>query len=577
MLTTTLPYRMATFNTTAMRKDPGDFGITANTYIPDTKNERLKWLEIALRAQGLGGQQALITIDEHINCAYRVVSDQPVLEHDALETLNDLLARRDSLRKNLTRQANYLAKDITYDIWSLIFRMVLDLVRTDAPVDLLAQPATLLRASLDFAAVNKSWRRYVLHDAALWSFLPVHLGHVLQNDPYEHSQIKMYLDRIGDRIPVHVCARGWTHDDDACTAALRDVFPFLRAGRQSARGPNIKELTIVGIIDENGTGTLKHLPVVFHPLVPALSGLSLLNSSSGIMHALSLPGVPGPTNLRVLTIDLHGTEDWQDDWHFPALFRAIGSSVHSFRLRTNGTPTSLTSDRRPPTQTDIFVTLTELDICLDDIGGCLTGLLFGYHQFIGLQRLTLITHGHWADIGFSWARAGIANWIRPKYLTIVAWVPQNTDPGDKLGFEWVSSAIGDMDSVETLELRGVTGVNSHIQRFLDGLHTKTSTGLPNTCFRNLKQLVLCDVSFDAVSLAEFVETQRRRASSLDGYAHFIRVVFRGECEGLKAVFDLKRPQELAYSPPDSISNELPALEGGVNIPIRFLADDGYDD
>ena len=570
-------YRMPLFDTNTTHKGPGDSGITIDTYTPDTKVERLKWLDIALRAQGFSGQQELSSLDERIIRAHETIHDEPVLACGTMGTLADLLARRCIIRKNLTCQAKYLTKDITYDIWSLVFRLVLDLVRTDAHVDLLAQPATLLRPSLDFAAVSKSWRRDVLGDAALWSFLPVHLGRVLQGDSYERFQIKAYLDRIGDRIPVHFCARGWTHDDEACTAALHEVLPFLRAGRQSALGPNIKELTIIGTIDESGTGTLKSLPTVLHPLVPALSGLSLLNSSSEIMYALSLPGVPDPTNLRVLNIDLRGTEDWQDDWHFPALFEAIGSSVHSFRLRTNGTPTSPTSDRRPPTQTHVFVSLTALDICLDDIGGCLTGLLFGYHQFIGLQKLTLVTHGHWADIGFTWAQTGVVNWLRPKWLTIVAWVPQGTDPRDRIGFEWVSSAIGDMDSVETLELRGVTGVNSHVQRFLDDVHAKTATSAFNTRFRHLKWLVLCGVSFDAMTLADFVETQKSRASSLGGYANYIKVVFQGECEGLKAVFELQRPQELAYSPPKATSNELPAFEGGVNIPIRLLADDEHDD
>ena len=565
---------MPFFDTHTTHNTLGDFGSTTDAYTPDTGVERLEWLDIALRAQGFCGQQALITLDERILRAHEMIPDEPILARDAMA---DLLTRRDTLRKNFTRQAKYLTKDITYDIWSLVFRMVLGLVRTDGHVDLLAQPAMLLRPSLDFAAVNKSWRRDVLNDAALWSFIPVHLGRVLQGDQYEHSQINVYLDRIGDRIPVHFCAHGWTHDDETCTIALHETFSFLRAGHQSALGPNIKELTIIGTIDENGTGTLKHLPAVFHPLVPALSGLSLLNSSSEIMYALSLPGVPDTTNLHVLNIDLHGAENWQDDWHFPALFKAIGSSVRSFRLRTNGTPTSPASDRRPPTRTDIFVSLTELDICLDDIGGCLTGLLFGYHQFIGLQKLTLVTHGHWADIGFAWAQIGVTSWFRPKWLTIVAWVPQHTDPGDKLGFEWVNSAIGDMDSVETLELRGATGINSHIQRFLDGVHMKTTTSPPNTRFRNLKRLILCDVSFDAIALADFVETQKRRACSLGGYAHYIEVLFRGECVGLKAVFELERPRDVAHPPSKAISKELPAFEDGVNIPISSLVDGEHVD
>jgi len=57
---------------------------------------------------------------------------------------------------------------------------------------------------------------------------------------------------------------------------------------------------------------------------------------------------------------------------------------------------------------------------MDDIGGCLTGLLFGYHQSIGLQKLTPVTHRHWADIGFTWAQTGVANWLMPRWLMIVA-------------------------------------------------------------------------------------------------------------------------------------------------------------
>ena len=565
---------MPIFEVNTTNNCPEDPGITGDTYTPDTKVEQLKWLDISMRAQGFCGQQELITLDEHISHAQSIVSDEPNLVQ---ETLTDLLVRRSILRENLAGQAKYLTKDIPYDIWSLVFRLVLDLVRADAHIDLLAQPATLLRPSLDLAAVNKSWRHGVLNDAALWSFVPVLLGPVLQGDPYGLSQVKVYLDRIGHRIPVHLCVRGWTDDGEACTAAILKALPFLHIVHGSVPGPNIKELTVIGTIDGNGTGTLKHLPTVFLPLVPALSGLSILNTSSGIMHALSLSGFPEPTNLRMLNIDLRGTEDWQDDWHFPALFKAIGSSLHSFRLRTNGTPTSPTSDRRPPTQTAIFVSLTELDICLDDIGGCLTGLLFGYQQFIGLQKLTLVTHGHWADIGFTWAQTGIASWLKPKWLTIVAWVPQNTDPKDKTGFEWVSSAIGDMDSIETLELRGVRGVNSHIQRFLGGLHIETPTSSSNTHFPNLKRLVLCDVSFDATALAGFVEAQKERADSMGGYARYIKVVFQGSCEGLRAVFEQQRPQELAQQTPDIISNELPVFEGGVDIPITFLAEDEDSD
>ena len=571
VLTTLFPSRMPPFDVYTTHKCPGDSSITPDTYIPDTKAEQLKWLDIALRAQGLRGQQALITLDELIACAHDKILDEPDL------ALTDLLTRRYALRKEFAGQARHLTKSIPYEIWSLVFRLVLDLVRAVAHVDLLTQPATFLRPTLDFAAVTQSWRRDILGDAALWSFLPVHLGCILRGDPYELSQIKVYLDRIGDRIPAHLCVRGWTDDDEGCSAALLKALPFLPIARRSVPEPNIKELTVIGMIDGNGTGTLKHLPAVFLPFVPALSGLSVLNSSSGIMHSLSLPGFPDPTNLRMLNIDLRGTEDWQDDWHFPALFKAIGSSIQSFRLRTNGTPTSPTSDRRPPTQTDIFISLNDLDICLDDIGGCLTGLLLGYHQFIGLQKLTLVTHGHWADMGFTWAQAELANWLKPKWLTIVAWALQSTDPRERTGFEWVSSAIREMDSVETLELRGVRGVNSHVQPFLRGIHMRTSTGSTNTRFRNLKRLVLCEVSFDATALAEFVETQRSSANSMGGYAYYIEVVFQGECEGPKVLFERQRPQGLTHQMSTTISNELPVFVGGVNIPIRFLAEGDHSD
>jgi hypothetical protein len=556
-------------NTTDMC--PEGPSITADTYTPDAKVEQLKWLDIAMRAQGFCGQQELITLDEHISYAHDTISDEPDL---ARETLTDLLAHRFILRENFASKATYFTKDIPYDILSSVFRIVLDLVRAHAHMDLLAQPASLLRPSLDFAAVNKSWRRGVLSDAALWSFVPVHLGPVLQGDPYGLSQVKVYLDRIGDSIPVHLCVRGWTGDGEACTTALLRALPFLRG---SAPEPNVKELTVIGTVDGNGTGTLKHLPTVFLPLVPALSGLSVLNTSSSIMHALSLPGFPQPTNLRMLNIDLRETDDWQDDWHFLALFKALGSSLRSFRLRTNGTPTSISSDRTPPAQIEIFVFLTELDICLDDIGGCLAGVLFGYHQFIGLQKLTLVTHGHWADIGFAWAQTGVVNYLKPRWLAIVAWAPQNTEPRDKTGFEWVISAIGDMDSIETLELRGVTGVNSHVQRFLGEIHVETPTNPSKTRFRNLKRLVLRDISFDATALAEFVENQKRGADSMDGYAHYIKVVFQGRCEGLRAVFEQQCPQGSAQQTPNTIANEIPVFEGGVNIPVKFLVGDEHGD
>ena len=565
---------MPNFEVNTTIKCPKDPSITSYTYIPDTKVEQLKWLDIAVRAQGFCGQQALTILDDLISHEHSKTSGEP---HLARDTFTDLLARRSILRENFAGHAKYLTKDIPYDIWSLVFRLVLDLVRADAHTDLLAQPAALLRPSLDLAAVNRTWRRDVVNDAALWSFVPVHLGRVLQGDPYELSQVKAYIDRIGDSIPVHLCARGWTDADEACTTALLKAVPFLHTVPESAAGPNVKELTVIGTIDGNGSGTLKHLPAVFLPFVPALSGLSVLNSSSGIMHTLSLPGFPNPTNLRMLNIDLRGTEDWQDDWHFPIMFKAIGSSLRSLRLRTNGTPTSTTSDRTPPTQMDVFISLTELDICLDDIGGCLAGLLFGYHQFIALQKLTLVTHGHWAAIGFSWAQTGIANCLKPKWLTIIAWVPQNSDSKDKTGFEWVNSAFGDMDSVETLELRGVRGVNSDIQRFLGNIHMSISTSLSMTRFRNLKQLVLRDVSFDATALAEFVENQKREAFNMHGYAHYIEVVFQGKCEGPMGVFEQQRPQESAHQTPNTIPDELPVFEGGVDIPVKFLAEDEHSD
>lgn len=563
---------MPNFEVNTTNKCTEDSSITFDTYILETKVEQLKWLDIAVRAQGFCGQQALITLDELIYCEHDKASDEPDL---ARESFTDLLARRSVLREDFAGQAKYLTRGIPYDIWSLVFRLVLDLARPDAHMDLLAQPAGLLRPSLDLAAVNKSWRRDILNDSGLWSFVPVHLGRILQGDSYVLSQVKAYLDRIGDSIPVHLCARGWTDDDEACTAALLKALPFLRIARGSAAGPNVKELTVIGTIDGNGRGTLKHLPAVFLPIVPDLSGLSVLNSSSGIMHTLSLPGFPNKTNLRMLNIDLRGTDDWQDDWHFPAMFRAIGSSLHSFRLRTNGTPTSPASDRTPPIQTDVFVSLTELDICLDDIGGCLTGLLLGYHQFIALQKLTLVTHGHWADIGYSWARTGIANSLKPKWLTIVAWIPQNGDSKDMTGFEWVNSAIGDMDSIETLELRGVRGVNSHVQRFLGEVHMEISTSSSKTRFRNLKRLVLRDVSFDATALAEFVEIQKRGAHDMDGYAHYIEVAFQGKCEGRKGVFERQGPQASVHQTPNTALNELPLFEGGVDIPIKFLDEDQH--
>jgi hypothetical protein len=567
---------MSHFDASPTKNGTGSSNAITDSYTPETKIEQVKWLDRALRAQGFSGQQALITLDEFITRTHESIPAGLAEAQNAKETLTDLLTRRDTLRQDVLSKAKYLKKDITYDIWSLVFRFVLDLVHADTFMDLLAHPAVLLRPSLDFSAVNASLRRDVLTDAVLWSFLPVHLGRVLQGDPYELSQIKMYLNRIGDRIPAHLCVRGWTDDEGACTSAFLKVFPFLLPGRQSAPGPNIEELTIIGTV-KSGTGTLKHLPAVFLPLVPVLSGLSLLSSSSGIMHALSLRGFPSPKNLRMLNIDLRSTEQWKDDWHFPALFMATGTTLRSFRLRTNYTPISPASDRRPPARMEIFVCLTELDICLDDIGGCLTGLLFGYHQFISLQKLTLVTHGQWADIGFTWAQTGIVQWLKPKWLTIVAWVPKGISPKDEVGFEWVTTAIGDMESVETLELKGAKHVNSHIQRFLGEIHIQTPICPQITRFRNLKRLLLRDASFDATALIKFVESQKTRADSMGGYAYYIDVVFQGECEGLKAVFEQQRPRESTPPTPTTISNELTVLKGGVNIPVTFISDDETED
>jgi len=80
-----------------------------------------------------------------------------------------------------------------------------------------------------------------------------------------------------------------------------------------------------------------------------------------------------------------------------------------------------------------------------------------------------------------------------------------------------------MHSIETLELRGIGRVNNHVQRFLGGT-MGTPTSPSKTRFRNLKRLVLCDVSFGATALAEFVKIQKRGADSLGAYAHYIKVV-----------------------------------------------------
>ena len=122
-----------------------------------------------------------------------------------------------------------------------------------------------------------------------------------------------------------------------------------------------------------------------------------------------------------------------------------------------------------------------------------------------------------------------------------------------------------MDGIEALELRRV---NSHVQRFLGGFHMETTTSPSKTRFRNLKRLVLCDPSFDAIALAKFVEIQKRGADSLGTYGHYIKVVFQGKCEGRKTVFQQQRPQELAQQTPHA---NCPVVEGGVDIPGKFLA------
>jgi len=113
-----------------------------------------------------------------------------------------------------------------------------------------------------------------------------------------------------------------------------------------------------------------------------------------------------------------------------------------------------------------------------------------------------------------------------------------------------------MDGIEALELRPVNG---HVQRFLGGFHMEIPTSPSKTRFRNLKRLVLCDMSFDATALAEFVEIQRRGTDSLGAYGHYIKIVFQGKCEGRKFVFQQQRPQELAQQTPDT---NCPDFEGG---------------
>ena len=104
-----------------------------------------------------------------------------------------------------------------------------------------------------------------------------------------------------------------------------------------------------------------------------------------------------------------------------------------------------------------------------------------------------------------------------------------------------------------------------------------STGLSKTRFRDLKQVVLRDVSFDATALAEFVENQRREAYSMGGYAHYIEVVFQGKCEGRKGVFEQQCPQGSVHQTPNTIPDELPVFEGGLDIPVEFLAEDEHSD
>ena len=92
-----------------------------------------------------------------------------------------------------------------------------------------------------------------------------------------------------------------------------------------------------------------------------------------------------------------------------------------------------------------------------------------------------------------------------------------------------------MDGIEALELRRVS---SHIQRFLGGFHMETPTSPSKT---RLKRLVLCDTSFDATALAEFVEIQKRGAGSLGAYGHYIKIVFQGNARAARSVFQQQRP------------------------------------
>ena len=170
----------------------------------------------------------------------------------------------------------------------------------------------------------------------------------------------------------------------------------------------------------------------------------------------------------------------------------------------------------------------------------------------------LVTHRHWADIGFPGLRPGSQTGSSPDGSRLSLGSPQNTDPRDRTGLDWVISAIGDMGSIETLELRGIGRVNSHVQRFLGGIHMETPTSPSKTRFRNLKRLVLCDVSSDATALAEFMEIQKRGADSLGAYGHYTKAVFQGTCEGRKSVFRQQCPQELAQQTPNTNCQSLRA-------------------
>ena len=84
----------------------------------------------------------------------------------------------------------------------------------------------------------------------------------------------------------------------------------------------------------------------------------------------------------------------------------------------------------------------------------------------------------------------------------------------------------------------------------------------------MKRSVLCDASFDATALAEFVEIQKRGADPLGAYGYYIKVVFLGKCEGRKTVF---QQQELAQQTPNT---NCPVL---VDIPVKLLAGDEHSE